>query len=96
MTLSQSICYCSLPSTEVYDAAKEMLALNIPVTQETLRNYVIPGLASQNQLDTDGTISGLKEAGVPVPLIVSGMVAFLLDTRDAVEAARLCECVGLP
>lgn len=74
----------------MYDTAKEMVSSDIPVTLETLRHYILPGMATQGQLDTDGTIAGLKEAGVPVPLIVSGLVAFLLDTGDSVEAARMC------
>ena len=87
--------YCFSPSAELYDTAKRMLSLGIPVTIETLRHYVLPALATQGQLDANGTIGGLKEAGVPVPLTVSGIVAFLLDTQKSVEAAALCKFLSL-
>ncbi|XP_063887839.1 leucine-rich PPR motif-containing protein, mitochondrial-like [Scylla paramamosain] len=74
---------------KLYDTAKHMLSFGIPVTIETLRHYILPALAAQGLLDTNGTIGGLKEAGVPVPFTVSGIVAFLLDTQEPVEAATL-------
>ncbi|XP_050728830.1 leucine-rich PPR motif-containing protein, mitochondrial-like [Eriocheir sinensis] len=74
---------------KVFKTAREMVDFNVPVTLETLRNYVIPGLAAQGHLDTEGVIAGLKEAGIPVPLVVNGMVAFLMDTNNTSEAAKL-------
>lgn len=82
--------------SEVFKTAREMVDFNVPVTLETLRNYVIPGLAAQGHLDTEGVIAGLKEAGIPVPLVVNGMVAFLMDTNNTSEAAKLCKNVCTP
>lgn len=79
--------------SELYKTAREMVNFNVPVTLETLRNYVIPGFAAQGHLDTEGVIAGLKEAGIPVPLVVNGLVAYLMDTNNTSEAAKLCKNV---
>lgn len=73
-----------------------MLNFGVFVTLETLQSYVIPGLAAQGHLDTEAVIAGLKEAGLHVPLVVNGLVAFLMNRNNTPEAAKLCKNVHTP
>lgn len=80
----------------VYNTVKEMISLEVPLTLETFKDYVIPGTIDK-EVDHEALISALKDCGMSVPAIINSCVAYHLDSGDIVAAADLCEylCVTI-
>lgn len=72
-----------------------MISLEVPLTLETFKDYVIPGIV-EKQIDHEALISALKDCGMSVPAIINSCIAYHLERGDVVIAADLCECLGVP
>lgn len=72
----------------VYNTVKEMISLEVPLTLETFKDYVIPGTIDK-EVDHEALISTLKDCGMSVPAIINSCVAYHLDSGDVVAAADL-------
>lgn len=67
-----------------------MISLEVPLTLETFKDYVIPG-AIDKEIDHEALISALKDCGMSVPAVINSCIAYHLDSSDIVAAADLRE-----
>lgn len=73
---------------KLYRTISEMLALEVPVSLETCREYIMPSLLEKDK-DEEPVILKLKESGMTVSSIINGSVAYYLGDNDIVSAAHL-------
>lgn len=72
----------------LYNTVKEMLAMEIPLTLETCKDYIMPALLDKGQ-DEEPVIVALKECGMHVPAIINGSIGHYINENDLVAAAQL-------
>lgn len=61
------------------------------MTLETFRSYVMPVLLGRLQEGEDKVVTGLKGAGLSLPLVVNSLVAYHIDNNDIQTAAAAGE-----
>ncbi|KAK4325255.1 hypothetical protein Pmani_004154 [Petrolisthes manimaculis] len=76
-------------SQMVYKTVAEMTSMEVPMTLETFRLYVMPALLGRLQEGEDKVVTGLKGAGLSLPIVASSLVAYHLDNNDLQTAARV-------
>ncbi|KAG7155734.1 Leucine-rich PPR motif-containing protein-like 3 [Homarus americanus] len=72
---------------KVYGTVKEMVTLEVPLTLETFKIYVIPAALGQD--DMDAMIGSLKDAGMSLSSVINGCIAYFLSNGDVVAASNL-------
>jgi hypothetical protein len=75
---------------DVYDGLKCMKFLEIPPTNETLREYIIPNLLKHSKKETpENTLEKLSSyTGVSLTVIVPAAIQHLLSENDSQSVAR--------
>lgn len=68
-----------------------MTSMEVPMTLETFRSYVMPVLLGRLQEGEDKVVTGLKGAGLSLPIVANSLVAYHIDKDDIQTAARVGE-----
>ncbi|XP_068242472.1 LOW QUALITY PROTEIN: leucine-rich PPR motif-containing protein, mitochondrial-like [Palaemon carinicauda] len=83
------VCYASEGDKEnIYRTISEMIALEVPVSLDTCRQYIMPSLLEKDK-DEEPVILQLKENGMSMPSIINGCISYYMEENDIVSAAHL-------
>ncbi|XP_076067194.1 bicoid stability factor [Oratosquilla oratoria] len=80
----------SKETDKVYDMIKEMQAMEVPVTLETMVDYIIPAVA-QDESDPEPAIAQMKECDISVPNIINAFISYHIQNGNLQTAADLID-----